>query len=215
MNRDDPARPARHGRRRHGEDRERRGRGEQGSRQPSFRLFLAVEIPDAATKELVAWQQEYLAGERALRLTPEAQLHVTLAFLGQMGEEERDLAAAALGELEGEAAAFEAAATGLVGLPRNRHPRVIAAVIEEPSGRLAAMQEKLSGELVSRKLYQPEKRPYFPHVTIARARGRVRLDPEEIHPQPVKFTAVRTTLYNSILKPEGALHEPLKTVRLT
>ncbi len=71
-----------------------------------------------------------------------------------------------------------------------------------------------TGALVEKKLYQREKRPYFPHVTVARAKGRVRLDPAEIHPEIVKFTAVRVTLYNSILNPAGALHEPLKTVRL-
>jgi len=183
-------------------------------RGPSFRLFVAVEIPEAATQALVAWQQKYLSGERWLRLTPEPQLHVTLAFLGRMGEEERDRAAAVLHELEGEPA-FEADATGLVGLPKGRQPRVIAAVIDEPSGRLMAIQDRLAGGLVRNKLYQREKRPYFPHVTVARSRGRVHLDLAEIHPEPIKFTAVRVTLYNSILKPEGALHEPLKTVRLT
>lgn len=177
-------------------------------------MFIAVEIPAEAIRDLIAWQREYLNQERALRLTPEGQLHVTLAFMGRMGEGERDLAAAELRKIEGESA-FEAAATGLVGLPGGRTPRVIAAAIEELSGSLRAIHDRLAGGLVAKNLYQREKRPYFPHVTMARARGRVRLDLAEIHPEPVKFTAVRVTLYNSILNPAGALHEPLETVRLT
>jgi 2'-5' RNA ligase len=179
-----------------------------------YRLFVAVEIPAAATRQLIGWQRRYLAGERALRLTPEGQLHVTLVFLGKMGEEGRDLAVSEVRGLEGERA-FDAALTGLVGLPRRRQPRVIAAAVEEPAGVLAQIQSKLALALVKKKLYKQEKRPYFPHVTVARSRGRVRLDVGEIHPDPVQFTAVRITLYNSILKPEGALHEPLETVRLT
>lgn len=161
----------------------------------------------------MSWQREYLAGDRALRMTPEAQLHITLVFLGRAGEKERDLAAAQLEELAG-SSAFEAAATGFVGLPKGRSPRVIAVEIEEPTGRLNDIHEKLAAGLVEKNVYNREKRAYYPHVTVARARGKTRLDPTGMHPEPIKFTAVRVTLYNSILKPDGALHEALKTVQL-
>lgn len=221
MNRDYPAKPGRRGRRDDrrqnesspGEPSGRRGPRDERPRYPAFRLFLAVEIPDDAIRELVRWQQEHLAGDRALRLTPESQLHITLAFLGQMGEKERDQAAAQLEEIEG-LSAFDVTATGIVGLPKNRAPRVIAAVIEEPTGRLNEIHDRLAAGLVEKDLYQRGKRPYFPHVTIARARGRTCTDLSQINPEPVKFTAVRVTLYNSILKREGALHEGLKSVQL-
>lgn len=167
-----------------------------------------------ATRELVGWQENYLAGHHSLRLTPVEQLHVTLIFIGQAGENERDLAVAQLEELA-PPAVFEVTATGIIGLPRGRSPRVIAAECVEPSGRLAAIHKELAAGFVAKGLYKREKRPFLPHVTIARARGRTLLNPEEIHPEPVKFTAVRVTLYNSILKASGALHEALKTVQLT
>ena len=204
MNRDYPAHP---------KGRDRDGREPGRRKGPTFRLFMAVEIPHAATAELVRWQQDHLAGDRALRLLPEAQLHITLVFLGQMTEKERDLAAVQLEVLDG-MSAFEVAATGIVGLPQKRPPRVVAAALEEPSGSLAEVHDRLASALVEKKLYKQEKRPYFPHVTIARARGRTHLDLAEIKPEPVKFTAVRVTLYNSILTREGAFHEALKTVQL-
>lgn len=199
MNRDYPAKPAR--------------RGAPKKPRPSFRLFIAVELPAEVTQELVRWQQEYLARDQALRLVPEEQLHITLVFLGQMEERERDQAAAQLDEIAG-LSAFEVAATEIVGLPRKRPPRVIAAAMEEPTGLLSGIHDRLAAGLVEKNLYKQEKRPYFPHVTIARAKGRTRLDLEGIHPEPVKFTAVRVTLYNSILKREGALHQGLKSVQL-
>ncbi|MBE0429608.1 MAG: RNA 2',3'-cyclic phosphodiesterase [Thermoleophilia bacterium] len=195
-----------------------RTRGRGGRERPrlddsSFRLFMAVDMPPAATAELVRWQQEYLSGDRVLRLLPEAQLHITLVFLGNMVKRELELAAAELKRLDG-ISPFEVTITGIVGLPKNRRPRVIAAAVEEPSGRLAGVHDRLAGGLVEKKLYQREKRPYFPHITIARARGPLRLDLAGIQPEPFKFTAVRVTLYNSILKREGASHVALKTVQL-
>jgi len=215
--RDYPARPSRRQGRgeRYAEGRGRRDRGRGGGREePSFRLFIAVDIPDEAVRELTGWQHEYLASDRMLRMTPAAQLHITLAFLGQKNEGERDQAALLLEELT-RLQAFDVSCTGLVGLPRGRSPRVIAVACEEPSGRLAAMHDELVASLVAAGLYEKEKRPFFPHVTIARARGGSRFDGAGFSPEPVKFTAVRVTLYNSVLKASGALHEALKTVQLT
>lgn len=181
--------------------------------QPTFRLFLAVEVPEAAVVEMVAWQQKYLIADRALRMTQRDQLHITLVFLGDKTAEERDEAARILGHLS-DLSAFEVAAAGMVGLPSGRHPRVVAVKLEDPAGRLTAMHDELAVGLVAKKLYQREKRPFFPHLTIARARGWARLDLAAARPDPCKFTAVRVTLYNSILKPSGAVHEALKTVQL-
>jgi 2'-5' RNA ligase len=175
---------------------------------------MAVEIPGDAIQALIGWQQEYLAADRVLRLTPESQLHVTLVFLGQKGEGDRDLASAQLDELSLRES-FEVTCTGLVGLPQGRSPRVIAVACEEPSGRLREVHDELAAGLIANGLYEREKRPFFPHVTIARARGRSRFDPAAASPEPVKFTAVRVTLYNSVLKASGALHEALKSVQLT
>lgn len=216
MSRDYPARPSRRQGRgeRYAEGRRRSdgGRGGQKGEQKQ-RLFIAAEIPAEAIEGLVSWQMRYLLRERTLRLTPPEQLHVTLVFLGQLGEHERDLAIGQLDSLS-DRSQFTVTANAIVGLPRGRGPRVIAAELEEPAGRLKAIYEELAGGLEEKKVYKREKRPFFPHVTIARVRGRIKLETGEIQPEPVKFTAVRITLYNSILKPGGAVHQPLKTVQL-
>ena len=216
MSKDYPARSSR-----------RQGRGERyaegGWRRPegpSYRLFIAVDIPSEATRRLVDWQREFLVGDRALRMVPEDQMHVTLVFLGRLKEKELGQASAQLDEL-GMPEPFEVTANGLVGLPKGRSPRVIAAGIEapgeplgKPDGRLKAIHDQLAAGLVAKRLYKRETRQFFPHVTIARARGRTRLDLSQIHTEPVKFTAVRITLYNSVLKQGGAVHQALKTVQL-
>jgi RNA 2',3'-cyclic 3'-phosphodiesterase len=70
---------------------------------------------------------------------------------------------------------------------------------------------------VSRALepwYEAEKRPFWPHVTLARVKkgGRAkRLEPE---PPGEEFKASEVTLYRSRLSPKGASYEMLERVRL-
>lgn len=180
----------------------------------SLRLFVAIEIPADAVEALLSWQKEYLEEDPALRMTPPGQLHITLAFIGAVGDRELSQAVSQLDD-QRRRESFEARLDSLIGLPRGRSPRVIAARVDEPAGILAGIQEELAAGLESRGIFKREKRPYFPHVTVARARGRTRLDLSEIAPEPVQFTAVRLTLYNSILKQSGAVHKALKTVQLT
>ncbi|MFA5808781.1 MAG: RNA 2',3'-cyclic phosphodiesterase [Thermoleophilia bacterium] len=215
MSRDYPARSSRKQGRgeRYAEGRGRCSEGRGGQREPSFRLFFAVDIPENAVNGLVLWQREFLTSERMLRITPAGQLHITLVFLGQMGEKERDIALDRL-EAINDRSAIEATATGIVGLPHGRSPRVIAAEIDEPACRLETIHNELVAGLEEKALYKREKRPFSPHVTIARVRGGGHLELSEIHPGPVKFTAVRITLYNSILKANGAEHVALKSVQL-
>ena len=66
----------------------------------------------------------------------------------------------------------------------------------------------MSAGLASEGLYEPEKRPWLPHVTVARFR-------RPGHPFSLQnvnigaFGVVRMVLYSSDLKPGGAVHSPL------
>jgi 2'-5' RNA ligase len=180
----------------------------------SFRLFIAVEVPAEAVEKLIFWQNEYLASDPVLRMTPAGQLHITLTFIGPVGDRERELAFTQLDQLS-RRDSFEAVLPSLVGLPKGRHPRVVAAKVEEPGGTLDAIHDELAAGLMEKGIYKRKKRPYLPHITIARARGRTGIDLAAINPEPIQFTAVRVTLYNSVLKASGALHRALKSVQLT
>ena len=60
--------------------------------------------------------------------------------------------------------------------------------------------------------YRPEKRPFWPHITLARVkRGERRVPPlPGDPPAPAEpFAGEQLTLYRSTLRPQGALYEPL------
>ena len=77
-------------------------------------------------------------------------------------------------------------------------------------------QGALSGRLHAARFYEPEKRPFWPHVTLARVKrgakvGRLVLP--ELSPEIAKpFEAKRVTLFRSTLRPSGAVYEPLASI---
>jgi 2'-5' RNA ligase len=80
------------------------------------------------------------------------------------------------------------------------------------------VQAGVSDALEAGGWYRPEKRPFWPHITLARVkRGRRRVAPlPDAPPAPGEaFPASELTLYRSTLRPQGALYEPLARAELT
>jgi RNA 2',3'-cyclic 3'-phosphodiesterase len=176
------------------------------------RLFIALDLPAPVVEALVAWRDAALDGRRELRpIAPEA-LHVTLCFLGWREE----AAVAPLGALvEDCAGPVGGLALGTpLWLPRSR-PRVLAVALEDPHGELLALQERVVRMLVDGGWYEPEARPFLPHVTVARVRKDARLRAEPLTaPAPLAFAGAALTLYRSQLERSGARYAPQSRVSL-
>jgi RNA 2',3'-cyclic 3'-phosphodiesterase len=105
--------------------------------------------------------------------------------------------------------------------PRGR-ARLFALPIE--SAGAVALQAGLEERLVAARFYEPEKRPFWPHLTVARvrpeARGskRPRLVASPPGPLPQGLlqpaSCVRVALYRSELQSQGAQYTPLAQVDL-
>jgi 2'-5' RNA ligase len=188
-------------------------------KSPRARLFVALDLPEETREGLVEWRREALA-DPALRPVAPESLHVTLAFLGHRPEEEIDAIAAAVRE--------SAAPAPWVELrdPEQRPPRGRARLYALPaiSPGAEALQAGLEQRLVSEGFYEPEKRPFWPHVTVARVRPEARGSrrPAVVSEPPGQIPeglmepriSVRMTLYRSVLQPSGARYVPLAQVEL-
>jgi 2'-5' RNA ligase len=178
-------------------------------------MFVALDLAEPARATLAAWRDALIEDRRDLRPVREEALHVTLAFLGWQDESAAEgIAAAALGA-GGSAPLLRAA--GVRPLPP-RDPRLFALDLEDASGGAAAIQAAVSSALAAGGWYVPEKRPFWPHVTLARVkRGERRVPglPPLPAPPAEPFPAPALTLYRSTLRPQGALYEPLARVTLT
>ena len=174
-------------------------------------MFLALDLPEDARDELVRWRDALLASREDVRpVRPEA-LHVTLVFLGWQDESAADrIAEAAFGALPG-GPPPRLAATEVRPVPP-RNARLFALDLENEDGRATALQGAMSDALEAGGWYRPEKRPFWPHITLARVkRGERRVPPPPDEPAPPgePFEAGVLTLYRSTLRPQGALYEPL------
>jgi RNA 2',3'-cyclic 3'-phosphodiesterase len=178
---------------------------------PRARMFLALDLPEDARDRLVDWRDVILDGRRDVRpVRPEA-LHVTLVFLGWQDESAAErIADAAFGAIPA-APPPRLSAGGVRPLPP-RDPRLFALDLDDEGARSTALQSAVSDALEAGGWYRPEKRPFWPHITLARVkRGerRVPAPPDSPPPPAEPFDAGVVTLYRSTLRPQGALYEPL------
>jgi RNA 2',3'-cyclic 3'-phosphodiesterase len=178
------------------------------------RLFVALDLPEDARSRLVEWQAEAFGPYgRAVRLVRPASLHVTLVFLGHHPEGEVDAirGAALSGVASLEAPSLSAA--GAKGVPPRR-PRLWALDLDDPGERSTAVHEAVASPLVAGGWYEPEKRPFWPHITVARVRARERPPRIDADPPPLSFVASEVVLYRSRLSRAGADYEPLARATL-
>lgn len=178
---------------------------------PRARMFLALDLPEDARDRLVEWRDLILDGRKDVRPVSPAALHVTLVFLGWQDESAAErIAEAAFGSLPA-APAPRLAATGVRPVPP-RDARLFALDLHDEDGRSTALQGAASDALEAGGWYAPEKRRFWPHITLARVkRGERRVAPPPDRPPPPAeaFDAAVVTLYRSTLRPQGALYEPL------
>jgi 2'-5' RNA ligase len=192
---------------------------EERPKSPRARLFVALDLPNSVRSALDAWGREALA-DPALRPVPAENLHVTLAFLGYRPEKEIERIAAALAESSGPAPFVEL--LDPVARPPRGRARLFALPVLSPGTE--TLQAGLRERLVAERLYEPEKRPFWPHLTVARVRGEGRgskrpmevPNPPRELPQGLKEACygVRMTLYRSVLQPSGARYVPLAQIEL-
>ena len=134
---------------------------------------------------------------------------MTLVFLGWTDAERVAAVWEAAGGAapEGRAPPLLAPA-GLVGVPRRR-PRLVALDLSDEGGRAAALQRAVADSLAAAALHEPERRPFWPHLTLARLRKGARWRPLEGVLALEPFHATAITLYRSHLSQSGGRYEAL------
>lgn len=175
------------------------------------RLFVALELPEAVRGALAGWAGRELAGRAELRVLDATSLHVTLCFLG-----ERPLAeAAAIGQAAAACARpLEPLEVGGAAWLPPRRPRVLAVDLSDGGGSLTSLQADVASAMGRVAAYVPERRPFRPHVTVARVRGSAVRPWDLAAPDIEPFDAPSLALLRSHTGPAGARYEVLTRARL-
>jgi 2'-5' RNA ligase len=174
-----------------------------------LRLFVALDLPAEAVAALARFR-DGAADPAVWRPLDDATFHATLAFLGHRPEEDVEAVGAVLEGLAPREPPALALGDGLLLPPRRA--RVLTVALDDRSGGLGALQAEVSAGLAAARVYEPEARPFRPHVTVARIRPGAR-SPRGLDgaPEPVAFCAGAVVLYRSHVARGGATYEPLLT----
>ena len=170
-----------------------------------MRLFVAADPPATAREELERYGRALVQAGGWRTVKAEA-LHLTLAFLGERPEAE--VAAIADAVRAASRPVGEVALGRALMLPP-RSPRVAAVAVVDLQQRLRGLQAALSEGLAAIGAYRPERRPYLPHVTVARRTRDARGQAAEPEWTSGWFRLERVVLYRSRLSPRGASYEAL------
>lgn len=178
-----------------------------------MRLFVALEIPLTARKNLSTLIASLRAITREPRWVRAENLHVTLKFLGEVAESKLAAVLTALGGIRSHQA-VTLAVRGLGFFPNEKKPRVFWAGIEA-SSNLKTLAADIEGAM-ERCGIAREMREFSPHLTLARLERSL---PEALRKAIAEnaqreFGSLRTGefhLMQSKLKPSGAEYTTLKT----
>jgi RNA 2',3'-cyclic 3'-phosphodiesterase len=182
-------------------------------RKPEMRLFIGIPLASVTTRDLAAEVNRLQSTSRnpartdSYRWSARESWHITLQFLGSTTAQQFECVVARLRALHHIPIHIQIGALGTFA----RAGVLFVDVHVTP--QLLALQQSVTAATANCG-FTPEDRPYHPHITLARRKGRggnkefrnLRL---QVTPPPhfSGFTAESFVLYQSIPSPEGSRYE--------
>ena len=179
--------------------------------KPEMRLFVAVELPDEIKARLLN-VQSLIPG---LKWTAAENLHLTLRFIGQVPHDRVALFQQALSHVK--AASFRLHVAGL-GLFRQRGGGILWAGVKiDPA--LMYLKCLADEVLWETGALDADEKMYTPHITLSRLKSPPSPSLKNLVQENamVDFGTTDVTdfvLFRSLLRPSGAIHEPLERYQL-
>ena len=188
---------------------------------PVIRAFLAVEIDEAARKELAEAQHAMKRISAGVSWVAPANIHVTLVFIGDIFEPVLPLIRQALDRTTEH---HSPCAMDIQGLGYFGRPGSLKVVWAGLQGNFLPLI-RLQADLVSAFKadgFSPDAKPFKPHLTLGRVRSSrqagalIELIASRGHQSFGRLNVLSVLLMKSLLTPQGpiysVLHEsPLKT----
>ncbi len=185
----------------------------------AIRAFIAIALPTSIKDLLADAQQQLRACKVNAKWVRPANMHLTLKFLGAIDPNAVELVADAAARSVRRSTPFELKVGGAGVFPNLKRPRVLWAGLQGHLPQLNRLQRALQNELAALG-FAPEKKAFKAHLTLARFKGAINagylkkgLDAlQNLVSDP--FTVNRLILFQSDLKPTGAVYRELAVVDL-
>lgn len=177
-----------------------------------MRTFIAIDITPEIRGRLSEFIDTTSTSFPAARWARPEGMHITLKFLGEITEEQKEEIEAAVRSIKSQS--FEISIYGLGFFPTARSPRVFWAGIRA-GDQLPALASAVDEALLPLG-FAKEKQGYKPHLTLARFNPGTKANAASAkslleRPQPEfgTMTANEFFLYQSKLSPRGSIYTKL------
>ncbi|MGC9397970.1 MAG: RNA 2',3'-cyclic phosphodiesterase [Anaerolineae bacterium] len=190
----------------------------------TVRAFVALPLSEDTHRQLDRVQRRLQRDcpPGAVKWVSPEKIHLTLFFLGDVLVERIDALREALTVVARNAAPIKTDIGGLGVFPNPNRARVLWVGVGDPAEHLALLHLAVN-EALAQLGYEPDRRPFHPHLTLGRVRRRTsRADVRHIG-ELVTRTEIGTlgretfdevVLFRSDLTPTGAEYMRLATFRL-
>jgi RNA 2',3'-cyclic 3'-phosphodiesterase len=184
------------------------------------RTFVAVELSPEVIAQTLELLRDWQKIDAPVRWVDGQQLHLTLAFLGDVDTLDLPDVCKAVTQAVEPLPPFEWHAEGVGAFPNLERPRTIWLGAGEGADELITLHEAIERGL-SQLGFRGEGRRFKPHVTLGRVRSadeNLGLLVQRIREQESLFAGVcdvtEVTIFSSELERRGPVYEPLAVVPL-
>ncbi len=178
------------------------------------RLFIALEIPEDALDKMLLVRDEIYGTPNNVKWEPKNKLHITIKFLGDVGENMTELIKTQLDKIIFDKFTLSFSHFGIFN--KNNAPKILWAGLN--GNKLLTELHKKIEDNIELLGYQKEKRKFTPHITLLRLKGNedlTKINNYKNYLLPeIKFEIKKILLLKSILKPSGSEYSVVKSFNL-
>jgi len=184
----------------------------------SVRTFVAVDVDERIRQQVARVEAALRPAAAGAKWIDPSLCHITLKFLGYVAAERIPEIAAACRAAAATARPFELSFRGVGAFPRWRGARVLWMGLGGGEAHLGALQAAVEASLAPLG-FEPEGRPFCPHLTLARFKAPPDRSIEDVARQfeGERFGSVRVEelrLMRSDLRPSGPIYSLLEAMAL-
>ncbi len=187
--------------------------------QKKHRIFIAINLPSEVKQFLAKYETKF--PELPAKWTPEDNLHITLVFLGDLTDVELGEVCVIVKEIAGRHNTLDVDLNTVGYGPDSKIPPKFLWASGEKSNQLSALKKDLEEALLEKIVnFDPDKRGFTPHVTMARISTFAwrAINPEE-RPEvgeavDLLFTAESIDVMESEMGKEGLYYTVIESISL-
>ena len=184
-----------------------------------LRAFIAISLPESVLQAMVDAQAQLKRSGLKIRWVRKEGIHLTVKFLGDIDRRDVDRIHGAMRQATQAFSPLVLQGEGAGVFPDFKRARVVWVGLSGDIKALRALQGALEDQLDALG-FPKERRPFKGHLTLGRVKGR--LDGTKLGEalrglgdfRTESFTARSVVLYQSDLRPNGAVYTKLAEARL-